>query len=527
MPALPIIAIAILLVVAVVMLIIRNYVPRYGYTWLAAVIGAFLAWLLLIVSKASIPQTIQLKILQVVVSPADSPVLLIDDISWVFAVSLATILLSVLLTDVARASETDWSAWTANLILSAFGLFSVFAGNPLTLLLAWVAVDFAELLVMFWHVQTGSNRERVVFVFSTRMAGIFLLLWAWITSKQYQPISSFETMPQGVTVLILLAAWIRLGIIPIQLPQLHEASVRRSLGTLASLISAASCFVLIVRTANVGVLSWQVPYLLLLTGIVAFYGSFSWFFSRNELAGRPYWIIALSALSVASAVRVQPSASLAWGLTAILSGSVLFLYSARRRLLVLLTALGLINILILPGTLSWNGSNLFISPLNPVLVIYLLAQALLAAGYYRHARLDVKSLTEVERWVWVVYTIGLGLISLFQIPVALDVNIKSGALITPINLSTLWPGLVVLGLAGLVLFLRQRGRSISPQSQARIRTIFSLEWFYQSVGYLYQFIGRIISIVTYVLEGEGGVLWVLLWLALLFVLISQGNLEGI
>ena len=78
MPALPIIAIAVLFLVAVVMLIIRNYVPRYGYTWLAAVIGAFFAWLLLIVSKASIPQTIQLKILQLADSPADSPLRVIN-----------------------------------------------------------------------------------------------------------------------------------------------------------------------------------------------------------------------------------------------------------------------------------------------------------------------------------------------------------------------------------------------------------------------------------------------------------------
>ena len=264
MPPLPIISIAILWLVAVVMLVIRNYVPRYGYTWLVALIGAAIAWLVMLISKVSIPQTIQMKIWQFVERSPDSPMLLLDDVSWLFALSITTILLSVLLTDVARATESDWSAWIASLILSAFGLLSVLSGNPLTLLLALVAIDFAELLVMFWHVQSGLNRERVVFVFATRMAGIFLLLWAWLVSRQAGIAPSFDTLPQNVTIVLLLAAWIRLGLIPIQTPQFQEYSVRRNLGTLASLVSAASSLVLLVRASNVGVLSWQVPYLLFL-----------------------------------------------------------------------------------------------------------------------------------------------------------------------------------------------------------------------------------------------------------------------
>ena len=283
MPPLPVIAIAVLWLVAVLMLVIHNYVPRYGYTWLVALTGAFIAWIIMLISRLSIPQIFQMKIWQFVSISTHTPTLLLDDISWIFALSITTLLLSVLLTDAARATETDWSAWISSLILSAFGLLAVLARNPLTLLLAWVAIDFAELLVMFWHVQSGLNRERVVLIFATRMAGIILLLWAWLASRQDAISLSFENTPQEVTIFLLFAAWMRLGLIPIQWPQFQESSTRRSLGTLASLVTAASSFVLIVRVAHVGVPSGQIPLMLLLAGIVAFYGSFSWYFSANEL----------------------------------------------------------------------------------------------------------------------------------------------------------------------------------------------------------------------------------------------------
>jgi hypothetical protein len=348
-----------------------------------------------------------------------------------------------------------------------------------------------------------------------------------LVSRQAGITTSFDTLPQNVTVVLILAAWIRLGLIPIQTPQFQEYSVRRNLGTLASLVSAASSLVLLVRASNVGVLSWQVPYWLILSGIVAFYGSFSWYFSPNELQGRPYWIIALSAFSVAAAIRAQQPASLAWSLTLLLTGGVLFLYSTRRGFLILLPVLGLVNLIILPATLSWNGATLFSSPFNLAFMFFLLAQALLLAGYYRLTRNEGEPLIEAERWVWLVYTLGLGVIALFQVPLAWMINFSDRSWLTPINLSTLWPGLAILSLAAIILLLSNRGWRLSPRSQTRIRVVFSLSWFYRFVGYVYQFIGRIISIFTFVLEGEGGVLWVLLWLALLYVVISQGYLGGI
>ena len=107
---------------------------------------------------------------------------MLDGFSWPYAFAIGTLLLAVVLTDIARAQESDWSAWTASLCLTALGLMAVLAGNPLTLILAWAALDFAELLVMFWHVHTREGRRRVALTVSAKVISLFLLLWAWIVA---------------------------------------------------------------------------------------------------------------------------------------------------------------------------------------------------------------------------------------------------------------------------------------------------------------------------------------------------------
>jgi hypothetical protein len=60
------------------------------------------------------------------------------------------------------------------------------------------------------------------------------------------------------------------------------------------------------------------------------------------------------------------------------------------------------------------------------------------------------------------------------------------------------------------------------QSRDRLAAFFRLEWAYQLLGMIFQLLQRIVQMITTILEGEGGVLWVLLLLALLVSLIQTG-----
>jgi hypothetical protein len=85
-------------------------------------------------------------------------------------------LLTVILTDVARLAEFDWSIAAAELSLAGWGLFAVLAGNPLTLLLAWTAIDLLSLIILLGEVKQAGASRQLLLRFSLRLAGSFLLI---------------------------------------------------------------------------------------------------------------------------------------------------------------------------------------------------------------------------------------------------------------------------------------------------------------------------------------------------------------
>jgi hypothetical protein len=525
--SLPILFIGTSILFVILLLAIRLWRPDFGYSWLITAFGALIVWTLILISRINLPQTITLSIWALPGLSSPMVVLVLDGISWPYAFSVGTILLAVVLTDIARAQESDWSAWTASLSLTALGLLAVLAGNPLTLILGWAALDFAELLVMFWHVRSSEGRRQASFALSGKVLSLFLLLWAWIIAGQSGSSARFDDLPDRASLYLLLAAWIRVVMVPLNLPQMQEQSVQRGLGTLLRLISAAAALVLFARTSRLGFVEWQEPYLLGLAVLTALYGGLAWMYSKDEITGHAYWIIGVAALVMASAVSGEENASMAWGLTGLLSGALLFLYSIRGRLLVILPAFGLLQLTGLPLTQAWNGVALFRAVSLIFSVLFLISQALLLAGYFSRMDNTRNEKTDAERWVVLIYVWGLVLILLAQMLLAFLGNIVGGKWVTPVNLATLIPGFAACGLAALLVFLQKRGYGLPVRGVRVINSVFSLNWLYYLAGRAYSLVGKGVALATLILEGEGGILWALLWLVLLFALIVQGIARGI
>ena len=132
------------------------------------------------------------------------------------------------------------------------------------------------------------------------------------------------------------------------------------------MVTAASSLVLVARIAGVGAPARSVPLLLGLAGLAALYAGVYWAGARDELDGRRYWIFGMAALSLAAAARAQEEASLALGMALLLSGSMLFLFSARHRLLLPIAVLGLLGFSGLPYTPAWQAMRLYTAPFGVV-----------------------------------------------------------------------------------------------------------------------------------------------------------------
>jgi hypothetical protein len=425
----------------------------------------------------------------------------------------------------------DWRAWASSLALTAFGLLGVMAGNPLTLLLAWAALDLLELIILLGQVSDSNARERIIIRFAAGVGGIVLLLEAILQASSTGKNLGFSFIPPQASLLFMLAAALRLGAPPLHLPFVQEPLLRRGLGTSLRLIPAAASLTLLVRCANVGVSSSLTPWFLLLAGIGSLYGAWNWATSDDELAGRPFWVFATAMLVLSAAVRGQPAASLAWALVCLFSGGLIFLNSIHVKNMLPFWILGLISLSALPFTPAWNGMQVYndthmVSPATGLLVILalitLITHALLLTGYVRHLSRPQIMPPGMERWVWLIYPLGLG----FLLIIFYLVGLWARPAIKEVSWTGWGGGAAALVLAGVFWQLRTRQLRL-PRSVATVaRKILSPGWFYSFFSALYRSLHTVTDWNTMILEGEGGILWSFLLLVLILSLLASQGLGG-
>ena len=505
-----------MLLTAVTLIILRFVRPNFKYSWMLAAGGATLALIGIFLWHIRLPQSISLAPWQPVTLFFFSPSWLADGISWPYAMSLAALATAVIWTSVVRA-ENDPVAWAGTLLLSALGILAVSAENPLTLILVWSAIDISELITMLRSTEGEEQNRSVVIAFAIRLAGTGLVVWANLVSTAGGIVMNFRATPASAGIYLLIATGLRLGVFPLHLPYQKENVLRRGFGTTLRLVSAAASLSLLARIPASALKSTLPPYLLILAAAAALYAGWMWVRASDEILGRPFWVLGMASLSVAASLRGNPTGSIGWGIVLILGGGLLFLFSARQRGILWLPLLGLWGLSSLPFSPSasaWQTGNqnswLFIIPFLP-------AQALLMAGFIRQAlHPGETSLESQERWAKVLYPTGLFLLA--AISILLGVWGWDGAL----TLGSWWAAIIVNILAAgfTALAITVLVRLVPASSSSQWTRIFRLERFYNLLTAIYDFFYRIAETITSSLEGEGGLLWSLLLLALILSVLS-------
>lgn len=440
-----------------------------------------------------------------------------DAISWPYAVSVAGITLTVLLTAVARPNSTSSYAWAGVLALGGLGLLAVTANNPFTLLLIWSALDLAELITQLRSVDGPANNEKVVISFSTRVLGTFLLLWANIVSVAQGSTFDFQSIAPGSGLYLVAAAGLRLGVLPLHLPYSSESVLRRGFGTSLRLIAAASSLVLLAHVPAGSLNSGVTPFLIVLAMFAAMYGGWMWLRAPDELTGRPYWIIGVAALSIIATLNGNSLGAIAWGCALILVGGALFLASVQHNWLNRVLLVSVWSLSSLPFSLT---ASTWLGNLNFFIPFAVAAQALLIAGFIRHALRpgERSSLDSQENWINRVYPAGIILPIALQIVLGLigwDGARQIGAWLLALIVSTLTVGLV---------WATPRFRILNPIRAHWVNPAASTTTsVYSSFWSIYRIFERISQAITTALEGNGGIMWALLFLVLFISLLAQGR----
>jgi hypothetical protein len=505
-------AIFLSLFLPLVILALQRTSIRRGFQWLLAVLGAFAIWLMILAARPQIPTMIELLNWQGSALAFGSPQFTLDSYSWFFAAAISTLMVAVLLTDATTSASIDPNAWAATMAFSGLGLVAIFAGNPLTLVLAWALIDLVEAWILLERVEGSPARERVVVAFSMRAAGnsmvVLAMLWAHYLGTPF----SFAQVPAQVSVFLLLAAGFRLGILPPHQPFISEPPLRRSLGTVIRLAPVASSLVLLVRAAEAGApAGWRLV-LLILALASALMGGLAWLLAKSELDGRPYWILSAAALAFIAATVAAPQASLWWGLALLFGGGIVFLKLARNRRWLILFGLGFIGITALPFTPAWYATQVYSHLPWLAVVPTFLAHVILLAGFLRHA-LRVDSADEpLESWVQVIYPSGLALLPLTQIGIWLAAwsGNPAGAFT-----GVWWAGLLASGLAFLLWVWTRRKADLVSIELVSGSPMVMFDWLYRIFWRFYYFLTSLFDFMAHLLEGEGGVLWAILFFLML------------
>ncbi|HVN53426.1 MAG TPA: hypothetical protein VMT46_03775 [Anaerolineaceae bacterium] len=514
--------VAIFLLAAAVILILRLLRPGFGFTWLIAVSSTLVAWGVVLFLRLRLP----LSMVLIPWKPESifpfSPALSLDQVSWPYAFALISLALGVLLTATARYQyQTNAFAWAGSMLLTAVGLLAVLAANPLSLILTWTAIDLVELLILLVNSQEIRLRGQVVVAFAARLMGTLVVMAALIAGQANGQVVQLSTAPEGVGLILLIGVGLRLGVFPLHLPFRKEPPMRRGLGTVLRLVPVTASLVVLARLpAGIVPAAWA-PWLLAFTALGAFYGALLWIRSEDEISGRPYWVIAFSSLAITCVVRGEPLGSLAWGIALILAGGNLFLFSARSRRLLFIPVLGLWGLGALPYSPAASGLHGLVSgPFAGFNIFYLGALALLLVGYARHALKPGDSLESMERWIYLIYP--LGLVFLTGTQVVLGVFGWKGSVSAGVPWASTAVSIFALASGLLMVRLTAWPDMESTWWQPFLGSILDfgaavlrLDWVYRLFRLAYRAIGRLVAGLIAILEGDGGVIWALVLLALL------------
>jgi hypothetical protein len=516
--------IALLLLTALIIVLLPRLRPGFSSYWLLTVGGAFLAWVSLLIQESRIPQSTVLAVWRPLELFSSSPELLLDEKSWSLALAVGTLGLSVILVDVRQSARASSSKWAYALTLVGLGIFASFSANWLTLALAWSLIDLVVLLILWPQSQNVKSRQKVLIGLSGNLIAVVLLLAGIIISDSTQMGGRGFVPNSSIAIpLFMLAVGIRLGITIVENEVVSLDNRNWNLQPLFLFVPAAATLVLIVRIYPVAQFQEYAPYAAAISLAAAIYGAFRWVRSRGAPNGIPYWIIATGFLALAAVLLGYPKSALALGLVLIYVGSFISVASLNSRRTIPLAVLALFSFSTLPFAPSYPSKEIYSSSPIFLVIPLILIHSLLLFGYLRHFLEMKKKAIGVGHWVEVIYFLGMAWLPLTHIALTRNVllvgNSQSGTALW-------WPAAAGIGVAAIFILLSWRGIGIPEILLSLIETIFSFRWIIRLFEWVARALGRLIELITAVLEGEGGVLWALLLVALLASLLIQIQAGG-
>lgn len=510
---------------ALIVYVLNRFKINLGRLWLVASVLALINWVFVLVLYWQIPFQIKFENWFPVAGIfEDGFSFSLDQYSWLFVFSICAIQLGIILSESTRITETNASAnWISTFVFSAFGVLISISNNLLTIVIVWTLIDLVEFGIVQGTISKIQQSKDIVVALGVRLGGTLLLILAALFFNNYYGGFSFGEVPLSFGVFVMTSIGLRLGVFPFNLPYRTELPLRRGLGNSIRKVSVVSSVVVLNRFVIIGDNGFSNNFIYLLIFFAALSSSVLWLLSKNELDGRPFWIVSNSGLVIISFLTGGQQGAISWGITLLLIGSMIFLYSDRSRWLNLLMIFAVVSMAGYPFTPNIDGwLSLFITNNLIATIFNFLPVLFLLFGALRLILKPGKQIITNERWVWLVYPLGLiFLFASYWIVFILNSGFQ-------FSLRVLWASIPVslIVFAFSVFYFHYRpenqysewARVSSERVTAFVSDLLKFNWLYSFIWNLFQFLQSLVLRVSLILEGNGGMIWVFVLLALVLTL---------
>ncbi len=506
-------------------LLVGRYRLSLGSTWLIAAASVLIVWISLIIFRLALPGGASIANWSPQGVGTDTLVFKLSQRTWIFAFLLVSLLVGVIFTDTVRFGQSNnLVTWSGSMILTAVGLLSIYSQTFLAVIITWTIIDVVEFGILIKVTDQQKVHSAVVLEFITRVIGTVLVMAALIFSNFHTAIVDSAQYSRGVYLLILLGATLRLGVFPLHVPLTSSLPIRRSLGTILRFVGPLSVVAFLSQIQPQQQYATLTKFLYAVALIVGFYGAVKWISAKNELSGRPFWMLSFSGLILIRFLLGQVEGAIGLSIIMLTAGGFVFLYSYSSRVnlvAALFLALSLIGLPFSPAAPIWGtmgkAQNWF------SLLIVILTFCLLFLGFLKHVFRQRDQSGSKESWMQLFYAAGLILLTISPW-ITLIWRFKT--IRTEFNWST--PIICLVLIIVMVVMMRRKiwdwliqrqpiERLLIPfKISGRIlNAVFQFNWFFILLRRLFDFFSRPLRFFVDLLEGDGGLLWAFVFLALI------------
>lgn len=500
----------ILLVLTLGALGASNLQRGFRSSWLLALAGASLAWVSLLFLRFQLPLTVSFPFWWAGEGLEYSVTFVLDSLSWPLAFAASSLLVATLLGQVREAVMTSWVTWAPGLAITGAALLAVLSGDFLTFLFTWTLLDALVTALQLSGLRRAEERLDVLQKVPILFLGTFILLAAWMFSFYGEELAA---------ILIFVSASLRLGLWTPRLNWRSPAAVRKDIASLILLVPLAATLALLVRSSAIAEPARTTFMLLAL--LPAAYAAGLWLLKADEDQTH-LWVLGQASLAAAAALGGQGLAALAFSLLLLLGQGLLPIVQQVPRFRFLISSAAFVLLCGLPLTAGYWGTGIYANWASPLIFAFLPIQAGLLAGWLRRALQTPEEPLPPEPWMRTIQWLGYATLPLVFIFFGTGL-LPSFATEDP-SLSW-WPAAATFAGAALLYFLFARSnRQLHPRAQFVFDWIFSMRWLQVLVNSLTKALSWSLGFLSSLLEGNAGVLWALLFMALLLSLAGQYGL---